>query len=186
VTCRRLAEVKPDTYSSLEALGICTLDAGSESNIPGMAQLYRTLGKRTFAMCDKQDDGTRALIEAQVEILLMHEESGFENLVLKGTPEEAIKRFAKLIDWPPHLKTKYPDPELQAADALADYFAWSKGTWGVADFLAQCSEAEIPNWLREASLKLKEACIPAPAAALAAAATADGAGAPGASVDAAH
>jgi putative ATP-dependent endonuclease of the OLD family len=53
VACRRLAELKPDTYSSLEALGICTVDAGSDTNIPGMAQLYRDLGKRTFALCDK-------------------------------------------------------------------------------------------------------------------------------------
>jgi putative ATP-dependent endonuclease of OLD family len=163
--CRRLAELKPDTYSSLEALGICTIDGGSDSDIPGMARLYRELGKRTFAVCDKQDDGNKALIEAQVELLLMHEESGFEKLVLKGTTEEALKRFAKLIDWPRHLKAKYPDPEPQAAVAVAEYFAWSKGSGGIADFLAQCSEGEIPEWLREACLKLKVACTPAPTAA---------------------
>ena len=45
VACRLLAELKPDTYSSLEALGVCTrIDAGSESNIPGMAQLYPGIG----------------------------------------------------------------------------------------------------------------------------------------------
>ena len=102
VACRRLAELNPDTYSSLEALGICTIDAGSESNIPGMANLYRELGKRTFAICDKQDDGNKALIEAQVELLLMHEEKGIEDMVLKGTTETSLKRFAKLIDWPQH------------------------------------------------------------------------------------
>lgn len=185
VACRRLAELKPDTYSSLEALGICTVDAGSENSIPGIAQLYRRLGKHTFALCDKQDDGTKALIEAQVELLLMHEESGFENLVLKGTIEEALKRFAKLIDWPPHLKAKYPDQESQAAAALEDYFVWSKGSWGIADFLAQCSETEIPEWIRQACLKLKETCAPIPAAAGEAAAPADGGGDPGAGVDAA-
>lgn len=183
VACRRLAEIKPDIYSSLEALGICTVDAGGEGDIPGMAQLYRELGKRTFAICDKQGDDSKALIEAQVELLLMHEESGFENLVLKGTLEEALKRFAKFIEWPQHLKTKYPDPELQAAAALSDYFLWSKGSWGIADFLAQCDEAEIPEWLRKACVKLREACTPAPAAAAAAAA---GAGEPGAGLDAAH
>lgn len=109
--CRRLAELKPDTYASLEALGICTIDAGSENNVSGMAQLYRELGKRTFAVCDKQDEDAKALIAAQVEVLLIHEESGFENLVLNGTTEDALKRFTKLIDWPPHLKAKYPDPE---------------------------------------------------------------------------
>jgi putative ATP-dependent endonuclease of OLD family len=186
VACRRLAEIKPEIYSSLEALGICIVDAGSESNIPGMAQLYRALGKRTFAICDKQNDVAKVLIEAQVEMLLMHEESGFENLVLKGTVEEALKRFTKFIEWPPHLKAKYPDSELQPADALADYFSWSKGSWGIADFLAQCSEAEIPEWLRQACLKLKEACTPVPVAAGVAAATAAGGGDPGAGVNAAH
>jgi putative ATP-dependent endonuclease of the OLD family len=161
VACRRLAELKPDTYLSLEALGICTVDAGSGGDIPGMAQLYRGLGKRTFALCDKQDEGSKALIEEQVELLLMHEENGFEDLILKGTTEAALQLFAKLIKWPQHLAQKYPDPETKAATALAEYFAWSKGSWGIADFLAQCSEAEIPEWLRGACLKLKAACIPA-------------------------
>ena len=173
VACRRLAEIKPDTYSSLEALGVCTVDAGSESNIPGMAQLYRELGKRTFAVCDKQEDENKALIEAQVDRLLMHGEKGFEAMVLKGTTEAALKRFVKLIDWPQHLAQKYPDPEAQAATALAEYFLWSKGNWGIADFLAQCSEAEIPEWLRDAAVKLKAACIPAPAVGEAAAPAAE-------------
>jgi len=162
VTCRRLSELKPETYSSLEALGICTVDAGSESNIADMAHLYRQLGKRTFAICDKQYDDSKALIESKVELLLMHEERGFENLVMKGTTKEALKRFAKLLDWPPHLLTKYPDPERQAMMGLEEYFAWSKGSWGIADFLAQCSEGEIPIWLREACIKLKLKCTLAP------------------------
>lgn len=161
VVCRRLAEINPKSYLSLEALGICTVDADGEKNVPGMAQLYKALGKRTFAICDKQEEANKALIEAQVELLLMHDEKGFEDLVLKGTTEEALKRFAKQLDWPTHLAQKYPDPEAQAEAALRDYFFWSKGNWGTADFLAQCSEEEIPEWLRDAALKLKAACTPA-------------------------
>ena len=164
VACRRLAELKPDTYASLEALGVCIVDAGGETDIPGMAKLYRDLGKRTFAICDKQGDANKDLIEAQVELLLMHEEKGFEAMVLQGTTEAALKRFTKLIDWPQDLAQKYPDPEAQAAASLTDYFAKSKGNWGIADFLAQCSEAEIPQWLRDAAVKLRDACHPAPAA----------------------
>lgn len=163
VACRRLAELNPATYSSLEALGICTVDAGSDSNIPAMAQLYRELGKRTFALCDKQDDGNKALIDAQTELNLMHDHGGFENLVLNGTSKEALQRFAKSFEWPKHLLQKYPDPAHKPADALKDFFAWSKGTGGVADFLAQCGESEIPLWLRDACLALKTACAPAPA-----------------------
>jgi putative ATP-dependent endonuclease of the OLD family len=165
VACRRLAELKPDTYSSLEALGICVVDAGSQGSIPGVAQLYRKLGKRTFAICDKQEDDNKAAIEAQVELALMHEEKGIELLIMKGTTEAALKRFAKLIDWPPHLAKTYPDPEAQAAAALREYFGWSKGNWGIADFVAQCDEAEIPAWLRDAAIKLKDACSPMPASA---------------------
>ncbi len=164
VVCRRLSEIKPEVYSSLEALGICTVDAGSESNIPGMAQFYSALGKRTFAICDKQEDGNKALIEAHVELSLMHEEKGFEAMVLKGTTEAALKRFVNLITWPPHLKAKYPDPGAQATVALSEYFAGAKGNWAIADFLAQCSESEIPEWLRNACVQLKDACTPAPAA----------------------
>jgi putative ATP-dependent endonuclease of OLD family len=103
-------------------------------------------------------------IEAEVELLLMHPEMGFENLVLKNTTEDALQRFAELIDWPPHLLTKYPQPEKTPAAALADYFGWAKGTWGIADFLTQCSEAEVPIWLREACKSLMSLCLLSPVA----------------------
>lgn len=165
VVCRRLAELNPENYLSLEALGICTIDADGEKNVPGMAQLYKALGKQTFAICDKQEEANEKLIEAQVELLLMHNEKGFEDLVLKGTTDEALKRFVKQLEWPTHLAQKYPAPEAQAEAALRDYFSWAKGNWGIADFLAQCCEEEIPEWLRDAALKLKVACIPAHAVA---------------------
>jgi len=158
VACRRLAENKPEKYSSLEALGICIVDADGEKNIPGMAQLYRQLGKRTFAICDRQEEKDKTLIEKQVDFLLMHEERGFEDMVLKGTTNEAKKRFAKAIDWPQDIADKFPDLEKKTTEGLRVFFKKSKGNWGAADFLAQCNEAEIPVWLREAAVKLKEAC----------------------------
>lgn len=157
--CRRLAELNPGTYSSLEALGICTVDAGGDTAIADLAKLYRDLGKQTFAICDKQDS-EKASIEAQVDLLLMHEEKGFEDLVLINASHDALVRFAAQIEWPPHLLAKYPKPADQAIDALRDYFDWSKANWGAADFLAQCVEDEIPQWLREACLQLKGACSP--------------------------
>jgi putative ATP-dependent endonuclease of the OLD family len=165
VVCRRLAELNPDTYSSLEALGICTVDAGGETSIPDMAKLYRDLGKLTFSICDMQSANQKALIEAEVEILFMHQEKGFEDLVLKNTTVDALIRFAQGIDWPTHLKAKYPDPNATVHAALEEYFGWTKANWGVADFLAQCTEAEIPQWLREACITLRAACTSAPAGA---------------------
>ena len=161
VVCRRLSELDPETYSSLEALGICTIDAGSQNNIPDMAKFYQELGKRVFAICDKQDDVNKALIEAQVDVLFMHDEHGFEDLVLKNTTEEALKRFTEIVDWPPHLTTKYPDISVAAFDAVRDYFNWAKANWGIADFLAQCNETETPSWLRDSCIQIRAACIPA-------------------------
>lgn len=169
VVCRRLAELNPVSYKSLEALGICTLNAGSDSKIAGMAKLFADLGKRTFALCDKQDPADQAKIEAEVELLLMHGKKGIEALVLEGTTDAALQRFAALLQWPPHLAQKYADPIADARNALAEYFSWAKGNWGLADFLAQCSEDEIPEWLREACRNLMQACEPTQAAETAAA-----------------
>ena len=44
--------------------------------------------------------------------------------------------------------------------ALKEYFGWAKGNWGIADFLGQCSEAEIPSWLRDVCVALKALCDP--------------------------
>lgn len=162
VAARRLAELNPATYASVEALGVCVIDAGGESRIADLAGLYKTLGKRIFALCDKQTDAEKAAIEAQVEHLFMHDEKGVENLILKNTTQAALERFADSLDWPPHLLAKYPDPKAQAVAALMDYFSWSKGNWGIAEFLAQCHENEIPAWLREACVTLKTLCDPPP------------------------
>jgi len=165
VSARRLAELNPTTYCSLEALGICTIDAGTDSQIADLGRLYTGLGKRVFGACDKQTPESKAAIEAEIEHLFMHEEKGFEGMVLKGTTKAAMDRFADALDWPPHLLAKFPDPKADVETALSNYFGWSKGNWGTADFLAQCTEAEFPQWIRDACKKLKELCdLPAPAA----------------------
>lgn len=158
---RRLSELKPESYSSFEALGLCTIDAGTDSQIADIAKLYKKLGKQVFALCDKQEPGKRKAIKKQVEKLFMHEEKGFEKLVLGNTTEEAIEEFIDAIDWPNHLKERYPDPSKDPERALYDYFKWSKGNWGIADFLCQCAyEEDIPEWIRNTCKELKNLCQP--------------------------
>ncbi|MGQ8630252.1 ATP-dependent nuclease [Agrobacterium sp. DKPNP3] len=157
--CRRLSELNPKRYSTVEALGICIVDAGGETAIPGMAKLYRGLGKATYAICDKQNDTNLSLIVEDVQLLLMHNEKGFEAMVLNGAKDAAMKRFAVSLDWPQHLKQKYSNPEDDAKAALEEYFIWGKGDGSIADFLAQCSEAEMPEWLKTACSKLKDFCM---------------------------
>ena len=135
---------------------MCAIDAGSDSQVADLGKLYRDLGKKVYAICDKQNDEAKIAIEAQVDRLFMHDEHDFESLILKNTPKEALERFCKTLLWPPHLLKIYPDPAAEAAAALKKYFDWSKGNWGIADFLAQCSEAEIPEWIRKTC---EELCI---------------------------
>ena len=68
--------------------------------------------------------------------------------------EQQLPRFADALDWPPHLLAKHPDPKADAMAALKEYFGWSKGNWGIAEFIAQCSEVEIPQWVRDACITL--------------------------------
>jgi putative ATP-dependent endonuclease of the OLD family len=88
----------------------------------------------------------------------MHGDHGFEDLVLKNTTPDALERFVDLVDWPRDLKSEYPDLKASAYDALRKYFRRSKGTCGIADFLGQCSESEIPRWIRDVCISLKSLC----------------------------
>lgn len=159
---RRLSELNPANYASVEALGICIIDAGTETQIADLAGLYKALGKRTFGLCDKQTEPAKVAIEAQVERLFMHEEKGIEDLVLNNTTQGALERFSDELDWPPHFIAKYPDPKANLIAALKEYFSWAKGNWGIADFLGQCSEEEIPSWIREVCVELKAILDPPP------------------------
>ena len=157
---RRLAELDPAKYSSLEALGICTIDAGTESQIADLGEVYRALGKTVYAACDKQTTENEIAIKAHVDELFMHAEKGLENLVLKNTTAAALERFCDLLTWPPHLLQKYPNPKDDVVAAVNEYFRWARGNWGIADFLVQCNEAEIPQWLRDSCTRLRELAQP--------------------------
>jgi putative ATP-dependent endonuclease of OLD family len=158
--CRRLAELDPAKYTSLEALGVCVVDAGGEGSIPDMAKLYKGIGKRTFALCDLQDAAAQAQIQVQVEHMYMHNEKGIEDLILKNTPQAAMERFCDLLQWPADLAAKFPNPKVDAVNALMAYFAKKKGDFGIAEYVAQCSESEIPQWIRDACIHLKGLCMP--------------------------
>lgn len=159
---RRLSELDPSTYVSMEALGLCTIDAGTETQIADLGKLYRNLGKVVYAVCDNQDAASKSSIEANVTKLFMHGETGIEKLVLKNTTQAAMERFLDSIQLPPHLTAKFPTPKTTAPEVLADFFSWSKGNLGLAEFLVQCTEAEVPQWIRDTCKELRSLCQPPP------------------------
>ena len=159
----RLAELDSSKYVSLEALGICTIDAGSETNIAPLGKMYRSLGKNAYAVCDKQPAAAKASIESQVDELFMHSEKGFEDLIVKNTTLNALRRYAGAVTWPQHLLSRFPRPWTDATltEAVGEYFLWTKGAGSIADFLAQCNESEIPRWIRDCCIRLRHLAQPA-------------------------
>lgn len=158
--CRRLYELNPEIYSPIEALGVCVINAGGETNIADMAEMYSDLGKQVFAICDKQDASEEAKITAVVDKLFMHQESSFEELVLNNTPQSAVDAYAANLSWPQYFIDKYKTPETQASVALAEYFSKNKADYAIADFLYQLSETDMPQWLKNKALELKSICEP--------------------------
>jgi len=155
---RRLEEQNYEQYISLEAMGICTIDAGGEDSIPSLAKLYKDLGKTVFAICDKQSEEKQALIEAEVDKLYMHDEKGFEDLVIKYTTEEALKNYCQTVDWPQNILKKYSNPEEEPIEALKLYFKKTKAEGTVADLLVQCNDSDIPQWIKDVCLDLRKIC----------------------------
>ena len=117
---RRLNKLCPDKYSSLEMLGICVIDAGGESQISALAKLYGNMEKKVFAVCDEQTVDNMDLIAEEVEELFMHNESGFENLIINNTKMSAIGRFIHFLGWPENLKKGYPDPEVYPTESAEE------------------------------------------------------------------
>jgi putative ATP-dependent endonuclease of OLD family len=134
--------------------------AGGDGNIADLGKLYGGLGKTVYAVCDKQSAPNQAAIESQVAKLFMHGETGIEQLVLKNTTQAAMERFIDAVPLPPHLAAKYPNPKTKAIEVIGEFLGWSKGNWGLAEFLSQCDEAEIPEWIRKTCRELRELCQP--------------------------
>lgn len=152
---RNLSSFLPGNYGSFEALGIAVVDAGTDSQIAPMGNYFKGLGKVVFAACDRQEPNALAAIQAECDHVFESPEGGFEALILNHSDPNALKRYADSLEqageWPQHLDAKKPSllPNEDALrDALMDYFRWQKASGSIALFLEECSEAEMPAFVR--------------------------------------
>ena len=159
---RRLHELDPEKYTTLEALGIAVVNAEGDSQIEPLGKFYKGLGKIVYAVFDKQIPSVKAAIDVAVDHPFEAQEKGFEKVIVNGTGETGLRRFATQLvtanEWPPHLSAKKPTSAMtldQIKDALLDYFGWSKGKGDAADLLAQCTEAEIPDFIKNTVVTIK-------------------------------
>ncbi len=176
---RRLAELDPQNYASLEALGIAVFNARTDNQVAGFGAFFRGLGKMVFAVYDKQTDPARqAQIAASVDHPYESPTKGFEALLMNERAESALRRFAAQLvadgEWPLHLAAETPQPatSLDALkNALRKYFGWSKGSGGAADLLGICTIAETPATVKAVLAAIKRIAQPPIPAAPPAAAT---------------
>lgn len=120
---RKLHEEDPETFMPLEALGIPIIDAASDSVIAAMGAYYRTLGKTVYAVFDLQAPLQFEAIRAAVDYPYQAPETGFENIVLKGTDEQVLRSYvASLLEsgsWPTDLRERAPGPEAPKDEIVA-------------------------------------------------------------------
>ncbi len=157
----RLNELHPDEFKTLEELGIATIDARTDSQIAPLGNYFKKLGKTVFAVFDQQEAGQQSQIMGAVHHGFESSEKGFERLVINGTAEAALRRFAVSLvtnnAWPTHLTKCIPAITTALDDlrsALFDYFVWSKGEGTVADLLSTCNRSEIPSFIVDTLLNI--------------------------------
>jgi putative ATP-dependent endonuclease of OLD family len=164
---RRLHELHPEEFSSLEALGIAVIDAQTDSQVALLGQYYKSLGKIVFAVFDKQAAAQKAAIELAVKYPFEAAEKGFENILLNGAPEAAVRRFATGLvaagEWPTHLLHLTPTALTPYADLktnMGTFFKWAKGHGTAADFLTTCTRDEMPKFIVDTLLAIQSIVVP--------------------------
>lgn len=156
-SARRLAELQPDKYKSLEHLGVAIVDAQTDSQVEPLGKFFQSIGKIVFAVFDKQTPAALAAIKSAVDHTYESQTKGFENLVLLNTPEAVLRAYAVQVvsegSWPTHLASKKPTPGMPISDLqalLKEFFALSKGRGCAADLLASCPAADdLPQYIRD-------------------------------------
>lgn len=154
---RRLGDLEATRFKSLENLGVAIVDARGQTNVAPLAAFFRSLGKVVFAVFDKQSPASLPGIVAAVDHGYESPTKGFEQLILRGTSETALRNYAAAVvaagDWPPHLAATTPSASTTLSDLhgmLSQYFAWAKGDGDAGDLLASCATVQdMPTYVRD-------------------------------------
>lgn len=167
---RRLGDLDATRFKSLENLGVAIVDARGETNVAPLGAFFRSLGKVVFAVFDKQSPEALAAIAASVDYAYESATKGFENLVLYGASEAALRSYAAAVvaagDWPQHLAAKTSTADTPLADlqtTLSQYFGWAKGGGDAGDLLASCPTVnDMPEYVRTTLAAIKNVIEPPP------------------------
>jgi putative ATP-dependent endonuclease of the OLD family len=160
---RRLHEIDPDHYTSLEAMGVSVFDSGSDSSLHTYAQYFVDLGKKVFVVCDQQETAQRARIQASCPHVFESTYHGIEDQILAETNPVLLQGFYDDLNttgqWPPHLAaSRVPTPATSAdyARALKEYLLWKKGIEGASWLMAiAATPTDLPLSITTTLLAIK-------------------------------
>jgi putative ATP-dependent endonuclease of OLD family len=169
---RRLHELSPSEFRTLEGLGIAVVDAQSDSQVAPLGEYFGKLGKQVFALFDRQTPESKAIIEKAIPNSFENPEFGFEDLLLKQCGESALRRFALQLvsegNWPAHLSELTPkssDVLATLQEALSKYMKSGKGAAFGAELLGMCLLSEFPTFIRDTLREIQRIADPVLAAA---------------------
>ena len=167
---RKLQELEPHKYASLERLGIAVISADTDSQVAPLGEYFRRLGKTTYAIFDKQNsESESAAVCNSVDYPYESQEKGFENVVLKGVNETILRKYVKeLADdglWPSHIEKINSDTPLsQLQERLGKYFKHNKAGSSIANCLCMCSINEMPKYILDTMQAIRNTIMPSPSA----------------------
>ena len=151
---KRLNEIYPNDFKSLDALGITIIDAETETQVAAIGGFYKGLGKEVFAVFDKQSAESLAEINANVHHAFEAQEKGFEKIILNGISIEILKKYANTLEdsgeWPTHItpKPKACSSNEELIDVMFKYLKSSKGSGIAAELLSSCNtKEEMPEYI---------------------------------------
>ena len=148
VVARRLQEIDPDNFSSLESLGIAVIDAEGDGKIPKISLELKKLGKEVFAIYDEQGGTDKEKeIMKNVDHPFVSPEKGFEALVVHDTEEKILREFFG--------KSTVFDTSNWKKE-IVDHLSKKKGYGCVADLLVMCKKhEEMPKFITRALSEIK-------------------------------
>jgi len=166
---RRAAELDPERYQRLDALGWVPFDAGSQTAVASFAAFFKGLGKTVATIFDQQLPAQRQAIEAACHAAFEQPYAGFENLLAAefhvSMQAWCVKFFVGAGEWPAALNALLPpansSDEVYRAAFLA-LFKHKKGDDHLTIFLDQCQVGHFPPTMIRVITALKTMLAPPP------------------------
>ena len=160
---RRLAQLDPDQYRSLDSLGIAVVDAETDSQVVCLVEYFQNLGKMVFAVYDKQPDST---ISDSIDNGFESPEKGFEKLIADHTKLSIIESFvADLVDrgeWPLR-ESDQPTEETTEEELrklLFRVLRKFKGSGEAAELISRCGADDMPEFIVETLTEIQSLVEP--------------------------